>query len=279
MINVELKMMKRIRNVIARGIYTERSEANLSLRAIVVLMLLVVSTSTFANPLETCEKANSFYAEGNYQEAIEEYQSLLSEENSSTDIYFNLGNCYYKTDDIPNAILNYEKALKLKPAHEDALFNLKMANKRTIDKIDRLPELFIGNSWKTLVTSKTVESWAYYAVALIFLSLLFFVSYLLIQQVIIKKAGFYAGFLFLGFSMFTFLMASQHNSIIEQATEAIIFAPTTTIQSEPNANAEKLFTLHEGTKVTLVGENDDWSKIQLPNGNIGWIKSDEIKSI
>jgi tetratricopeptide (TPR) repeat protein len=246
---------------------------------ILVTFLVITSLITQAQEIEKFNSANAFYAEGNYQEAIEEYQSLLAEDNVSTDIYFNIGNCYYKSDDIPNAILNYEKALKLKPDNEDALFNLKMANKRTIDKIDRLPELFIGSSWKTLVTSKTVESWAYYTIGLIFLSLILFVSYLLMQQVIIKKAGFYAGFLFLGLSMFTLLMASQHNSIIEKSAEAIIFAPTTTIQSEPNAKAEKLFTLHEGTKVTLLEENTEWSKIKLPNGNIGWIKSDEIKSI
>ena len=86
---------------------------------------------------------------------------------------------------------NYEKALKLKPDNEDALFNLKMANKRTIDKIDRLPELFIENTWKTLVTSKTVETWAYYAIGLLFLSLLLFISYLLLQQVIVKKTPFF----------------------------------------------------------------------------------------
>ncbi|MGB0887518.1 MAG: tetratricopeptide repeat protein [Vicingaceae bacterium] len=246
---------------------------------LMIFMTLFITMSSFASSTENFTKANAFYTEGKYQEAIESYQAILSQDQFSTDIYFNLGNCYYKTDDIPNSILYYEKALKLQPDNEDALFNLKMANKKTIDKIDRLPELFIGNTWRTLVTSKTVESWAYYSVGLIFLSLLLFISYLLMQQVIIKKAGFYAGFLFLGLSMFTLLMASQHNAIVEQATEAIIFAPTTTIQSEPNTNAEKLFTLHEGTKVTLLQESADWSKIKLPNGNVGWIKSEEIKSI
>jgi hypothetical protein len=273
--------MNRIADVISRGVYTELSlsEAILSLKTIIVLTLVFVLTTSFAAPSEQFNSANAFYAEGKYQEAIEEYQSLLTEENSSTDIYYNLGNCYYKTDDIPNAILNYEKALKLKPDHVDALFNLKMANKRTIDKIDRLPELFIGNSWKTLVTSKTVDNWASYAIGLLFLSLLFFASYLLMQQILIKKAGFYAGFFFFVLSMFTLIMASQHHSILEQSTEAIIFAPTTTIQSEPNNNAEKLFTLHEGTKVTVLETNTEWSKITLPNGNVGWIQSEEMKNI
>lgn len=246
---------------------------------IISIFILVGITSNAGNFQTDLLFANDAYAKGNYEVAIEKYQEILNADNISTDIYFNLGNCYYKTDNIPNAILNYEKALKLKPDNEDALFNLAMANKLTIDKVDRLPELFIGSTWRNLITSKTVDNWAYYTVGLIFLSLLLFISYLLMQQIIIKKAGFYGGLLFLGLSLFTFLMAAQHNGIIQQSSEAIIFAPTITIQSEPNESSEALFTLHEGTKITLLEESGDWSKIKLPNGNVGWIKSEEIEKI
>lgn len=249
------------------------------IKPILATLLIFISLIGRSEAVQEFNTANAFYAEGNYEEAIKKYKTILSNDNISTDIYYNLGNCYYKTDNIPEAILNYEKALKLKPDNEDALFNLAMANKLTIDKIDRLPELFIGSTWRNLTTSRTVENWAYYAVGLIFLSLLFFMSYLLMGHVLIKKVGFYAGLFFLGLSMFTFLMASQHHSIIKRSTEAIIFSPTITIQSEPNENAEKLFTLHEGTKVKLLETTDNWSKIKLPNGNLGWIKSKEIKSI
>ncbi len=243
------------------------------------ILLIFLSSIAFATPQEQLKSANDFYAEGNYEEAIEMYQAILKAGNISTGIYYNLGNCYYKTDNIPRAILNYEKALKLKPDNEDALFNLAMTNKRTVDKIERLPELFIGNTWRKLVTSKTVDNWAYYSVGLIFLSLLLFVTYLLMQQVAIKKIIFYAGVLFLGLSLFAFLMAAQHNGIVQQASEAIIFTPSTTIQSEPNENSEELFTLHEGTKITLLEESNSWSKIKLPNGNVGWIRSEEIEKI
>lgn len=246
---------------------------------ILLLTLIIGSLTVKSEVLLEFNKANELYGKGKYEDAIKEYQKIINSDNLSTDVYFNLGNCYYKIDNIPNAILHYEKALKLKPDNEDALFNLAMANKLTVDKIDRLPELFIGNSWRNLVTSRTVENWAYYAIGLIFLSLLFFVSYLLMSQVMIKKVGFYAGLFFLGLSMFTFLMASQHSSIVKQSTEAIIFASTITIQSEPNENAKKLFTLHEGTKVKLLDASNDWSKIKLPNGNVGWVKSEEIKNI
>ena len=247
-----------------------------------LLFILLISFGAILNAKnveQDLQMANDFYANGNYKQAIVKYQEILDEENTSTDIYYNLGNCYYKTKNVPNAILNYEKALKLKPDNKDAIFNLAMANKLTVDKIDRLPELFIGNTWRNLVSSKTVDSWAYFTVGLIFLSLLFFVTYLLMQQVIIKKSSFYAGVIFLGFSLFTFLMASQHNSIIKQSYEAIIFKPTITIQSEPNSNSEALFTLHEGTKVTLLETSNEWSNIKLPNGNIGWIKSTNLEKI
>ena len=190
--NSELKMMNKSTNAIR--CHTEFIEVlSKDLGKIFALLLILISSTAFANPQDHLKTANDFYAEGNYEEAIVIYQKILAEDNISTDIYYNLGNCYYKTDNIPNAILNYEKALKLKPDNEDALFNLAMANKLTIDKIDRLPALFIGSTWRNLITSKTVDNWAFYTIGLVFLSLLFFVAYLLMQQTITKKTSFYAG--------------------------------------------------------------------------------------
>ena len=246
---------------------------------ILLATLLLFTLPTMASTQDDYQKANSFYSEGNYEEAITLYEAILSNNYIAPDIYYNLGNAYYKTDQIPLAILNYERALKLKPDHEDALFNLNMANKKTVDKIDRLPELFIANSWRNLVTSRTVNGWAYYTVGLVFLALLFFIIYLLTNPVLFKKISFYSGSFFLVLSLFCWLMASQHQRINASASEAIIFEPTVTIQSEPNAKAEKLFTLHEGTKVKLLEQVNDWSKIKLPNGNVGWVASSAIEAI
>jgi tetratricopeptide (TPR) repeat protein len=243
------------------------------------LILPVVLFSVQLSAIASYDTANNFYAEGKYDKAIEEYEALIKSDQISTDIYYNLGNAYYKSDNIPAAILNYEKSLKLKPDNEDALYNLAMANKKTVDKIERLPELFIGSTWKNLVTSRTVSGWATYTVSLLFLGLIFLIAYLLMQTPLIKKINFYAGIFFFLASLFCWLMASQHQSIVNDSTQAIIFAPTLTVQSEPNANAEKLFTLHEGTKVNLLEEDNGWSKIKLPNGNVGWIESTSIRTI
>jgi len=250
-----------------------------NLKKTMALLLVFLSFNTFASTQEEYLKGNSFYSEGNYENAIAVYEAILNDNNVSPDIYYNLGNAYYKNNQIPFAILNYERTLKLKPDHEDALFNLKMANKKTVDKIDRLPELFITNSWRNLITSRTVNGWAYFTVGLVFLALIFFIIYLLTNPVLFKKISFYGGSFFLILGLFCWLMASQHQHINQSASEAIVFEPTITIQSEPNLKAEKLFTLHEGTKVKLLEQMNEWSKIKLPNGNVGWLPSETIKTI
>ena len=246
-----------------------------------LLFFLMLSTATFsfATSQEDYNKANTFYAEGKYDEAITVYEALIEKDELSTFIYYNLGNAYYKKNEITLAILNYERALKLQPDNEDALFNLNMANKNTIDKIERLPELFISNTWKNLVSSKTLNDWTYYTLGLLFLSLVLFIIYLLVQAIFIKKISFYSGSFFLTLTLFCWLMAAQRNKINLASNEAIIVEQTITIQSEPNTKAEKLFTLHEGTKVTLLEKVNDWSKIKLPNGNVGWIPAAAIVAI
>lgn len=243
------------------------------------LLGLLISSSAYADTQDTYASANQLYQEGKFEEAIERYQSIIDNDELSADIYYNLGNCFYKTDNIPAAILNYERALKLAPNHDDAFFNLKMANKKTTDKIESLPKMFIENTWSNIVTSKTVNSWSYYAVLLAFISLLFLIAYLLSNQTMIKKIGFYMGILLFVGCLFTIVMAAQHHKIIQNSSEAIIFTRTVTIKSEPSVSSEKLFTLHEGTKVKLLEKVNDWNKIQLPNGNVGWILSEDIETI
>jgi len=244
-----------------------------------MLFFILFSTITYAGNYEIFNEANTLYQQKNYKKAIEKYQSLIKSNNVSSDVYYNLGNCYYKIDQISSAILNYEKALKLKPDNMDAFYNLNLANKKTIDKVDRLPELFIANSWRKLITSKTVKNWAIYTISLVFLSLIFFITYLLTNQLLIKKSGFYGGSIFLLMALFCWLLASQHQKIDNSSSEAIIFANTVTITSEPTETSEKLFTLHEGTKVKLLEHVNGWYNIKLPNGNVGWLKSKDLQEI
>lgn len=246
-------------------------------------VFLLVTISSFANsiqnPNEEFKKANDFYAQTKYNEAISIYETLIASNYNSTHLFYNLANAYYKKNDIPSAILYYEKALKLQPDNEDALFNLKLANTKTIDKIEEGPEMFVNKTWIQLISSKTADSWAFYTIALIFLSLVLFIVYLISYQFIIKKSSFYGGLLFLFFGLFCWFLASQNTSYNNNAAEGIIFTQTVTIKSEPNVKSEKLFTLHEGTKVKVIEHSDNWVKIKMPNNNEGWIKNTDVKLI
>lgn len=228
---------------------------------------------------ESFELANKLYDEKKYDEAIEQYELLIEEGNVAADVYYNLGNAYFKNEEIAPAILNYERALKANPSNEDAAFNLQIANSKTIDKVETLPSLFIENAWQTFITSKSVDGWAMLSVYSIFVALLFFIGYLFMRQLVIKKIGFYGGVLILIVSLFTWFMAHQHNLLLKSKSDAIVLANISAVMSEPNEKSNKLFTMHEGLKVNLLDEKNGWSKIKIQNGNIGWVKSEEIKEI
>lgn len=270
-----------IRNLFSRVEITGRARNDVKRLIIFLAILLNFSAfaTSYADPNIKFKEANTLYAAGKYEEAVKIYDELIKDDYLSPEIYYNLGNAYFKLNEIPSAILNFERALKLKPDYEDAIFNLKQANFRTIDKIDRLPELFIGSAYKSLVTSKTTETWAYFIIGLLAVALFLFISYLLTSIIIVKKTGFYGGLLFLMFGLFCWFMASENQNLINQKAEAIIFTETVIIKSEPNANSQKLFTLHEGTKVNVLESQKDWVKIKLPNGNVGWLGKKDLEVI
>lgn len=245
---------------------------------IFIVALLFVSNQAIGNNT-IYEEANKLYDEKKYNEAAQKYQSLIDEGKIADDVYYNLGNAHYKGGNLAAAILNYERALKINPDHEDAAFNLKIANAKTIDKVETLPSLFIENTWQSFVVSNTIKTWSNLSLWLFFFGAVMIIAYLFFSSIILKKIGFYSGGILFVAALFAWLMAYAHQQHLQNNSEAIVFASVSTVLSEPNETSNKLFTIHEGLKVSLLEEKEEWAKIKIQNGNVGWVKAEDLEEL
>ena len=242
---------------------------------------LLFSTSLCAQsePLQQMNEGNTAYEAGDYESAIKSYETLLEQDYSSEDLHFNYANSLFKTNRIAPAILHYEKALKINPNSEDAAYNLKIANDRTVDKIEMIPELFIYRWWKAIYNLFPADNWAKIMIAFLILALVGFGLYKIAQKTAIRKLGFtlFSSGVLIGLICWG-LAASQRN-YVNRATHAIIMNSTVDILSAPSSGSSQLFVLHEGTKVKIEDQTEQWLKVSLPNGNQGWIVKDALAEV
>ncbi|MCP4553385.1 MAG: tetratricopeptide repeat protein [Bacteroidetes bacterium] len=223
--------------------------------------------------------AASQYDAGLYNEAIKSYNNILSNGFESVEIYYNLGNAYFKMNNLPSAILHYEKAKKLKPNDADINYNLNVANTQIVDNIEDFPELFFKNWWNSFYNMFSANGWAKLTIGFFILTLIFISIYLLSNVRFIKKIFFIFGGLLLLVTLFSFTLSYQKYYYSVEQKEAIVFEATVTIKSSPNANSVDLFVIHEGTKVFISDELDDWYEIRIANGSIGWLQKKSTQLI
>lgn len=245
-----------------------------------VFIALLICNSSFANKsVIAFDSANSAYAKGDYQKAIELYNSLIEANLTSSELYYNLGNAHYKANNIGLAILNYEKAKLLNPDDEDLAMNLKLANQKTEDKIDAAPQLFLSE-WKNgIVNIFSERTWSISCILFFVAALIFIGIYITSPRSGLKKLGFFGGLLLFTMSIFLYMVAQNKYEITKNSSNAIVISGTATITGSPNEKGTKLFILHEGTKVEITDEQSEWTEIKIANGNVGWIKSKLIAKI
>lgn len=246
----------------------------------VVLLFAVFSVSAMGQNATECKlKADSAYVNEDYASAIKLYENLLKS-GEAAEIYYNLGNCYYKTKDIARAILNYERALLLRPDNADIRANLEIARSKTVDKINMIPEIFFISWTKSLINSFSIDSWAKIAVISFWLFLLFTCLFLVSKQSKWKKTGFFAGIIFMILSISSNIFANAQKNNLLNRHEAIILAPSVTVRSTPSENGTSLFILHEGRKVKVKDNSmRDWKEIILEDGKVGWLATSTIEFI
>ena len=223
------------------------------------------------------KKANTQYKDGLYKEAIDTYHQIKKLNLVSSEIYYNLGNCHYKLNEVAPAIYNYEKALLIDPLNEDARNNLVFAKKLTIDNIKELPKSIFQKINESYVKKLSYDEWAVATIVFVFMGsslfLLFYFSYTPSR----KRLFFITSVLSFLLFIFSFIFTIKEHSFNLSNIEAIIFVEETEVKNAPTLNSDDLFKLHEGTKVTVLDAVDSWKKIKIADGKIGWIQADQIK--
>lgn len=224
-------------------------------------------------------KAEQLFAEAKYDSAAMNYQKVLNAGYHSAELYYDYANTFYKQNEIPSAILYYEKALKLDPGNENVLFNLKLANTRIQDKIESVPQLFFVRWYVGLYNMYSVDSWAKRSLILFSVFALMSLLYFLGKNVYIRKTGFFLGLIFLFLSATGLFLTYKKAASQNKQDAAIVFLPAVTVKSSPNTNGVDLFVIHEGTKVQIIDKVGYWAEIKIANGSVGWVETKSMQLI
>lgn len=252
------------------------------MKKILVYIAILISNLVLAQDATQIlfEKANENYRQEKYELAASQYESILENQKvASAELYYNLGNAYYKLGRVAPAIYNLEKALLLNPDDEAIQTNLHFAQKMAIDDIKVVPDVGFRKIIYNFTSMLSYDAWAWTSVGCAIAFLLFFIGYYFSSYTNIKRTFFVAMFVFLGVILVSILSAYLQKRFDTNIRPAIVFAESTFVKAEPKNSAENAFELHEGTKVYVKEELDNWKRIQLTDKTEGWIKKEAIKEL
>ena len=235
-------------------------------------ILFFLSASLVAQTTNDLFKQASIkYELKEYAEAINLYDKIESTGQFSSEIYFNKANCYYKLQQNAKAVLYYEKALKLNPSDEDAQFNLHLVQLRLVDKLAQVPQPFYQKWISNIKNLMSIDLWAKSGILFLFVFCGLFLAFIFSKNYRFKKKAF--SFSMISFSLAAITLSLAYYSFNTQKTEAILMQDNAYIKSAPSSQSEDLFILHEGTKIVVLELFNDWTKIKLSDGMIGWVES------
>ena len=238
-----------------------------------------VQTMKIASPEDLIARAAIAYEQGNYAQTIADYESLVAAFGSSPELYYNLGNAYFKNKEFAKAILNYERCLIYDPANGDAVANLELANANCVDKIESIQPIIFKQWSDALSNTMSCDTWSILSVIFFLLFVISIFLYFFLRKVAVRKTGFYGGIVSIILCFVCNIYANQQKDRIMSRDYAIVMQPTVTVRSSPAESGTQLFTIHEGLKVKVRSTLSDWSEVELSDGNVGWLPSGAVEKI
>lgn len=247
------------------------------------MLLFLFSFPQFLFPSDEVEKlflkGNESFQNRDYEEAAAYYERILELGYEGVPLFYNLGNTYYRLARIGMAILNYERALRLSPGDEDISYNLAIAYSRTIDQLQVVPRLFILDWIENLLAMFSIEGWTIFSYLLFLLTLFAFSVYFFSKKILIQKWGLFsslaAGLFFLFTAVILFVNVSRDSS----SQFAIMIENRSEVKLSPERESGDAFIIHEGIKVKIEDELDEWKRIRLSDGKSGWILKNKLIKI
>ena len=248
---------------------------------ILILFFFLLNTAKIsaADAEQLFQNANQAYQAGNFPLAVEQYETILrGGKLFSKELYYNLGNGYYRLNQTGRSILNYERAARLAPTDADIQTNLAIVRGHVTDDIEAVSEVFFVKWYRLLRRAFTADTWAVFGLFFLWLGGGGFAVWLLGKQRQWKKRGFAVGCVALPLSLLIFLMTNNAAKITE-ATFGIVMLKETAFRNAPNENAAVTATLHEGIKVEIVDKIGGLTKVKLANGEEGWVATTDVEKI
>lgn len=249
----------------------------MTMKKYLFLLFILLTPLVYPQSEIRFDSATVAYNKGDYEKAIGYYMEILEEGKHSAALYYNLGNSYYKLNQIAPSIYYYEKALLLAPNDKEIRNNLVYAQNMTLDDINPLPETTLSRFYKQLTGILSFDGWSYLAVVFVLLFVLSYILFYYLRSSTHKRIAFISSLVAMGLMVISVVFAFLRYQDFMEDQPAIVFEQEVNVKAEPNDRSEVAFTLHEGTKVNVLEEFDAWKKIELTDGQTGWLLSESVK--
>jgi tetratricopeptide (TPR) repeat protein len=244
------------------------------MRILLFTFLMALGTFIQAADANAFQTGVTAFNNGEIEAAIAAWESVPGE---SVALHYNLGNAWFRNGNAGRAVLHYERALKLDHRDEDVLNNLAVVQESLIDKFELLPQPVYKTVALGFLKMAPLSFWTIGALVLLMLSAGLFAGFIFLNQhrkalLVAFLSTLLAGFIFWG-------LAELRYQQVDAIKDVVVLSPNVYVKTAPAETGSDSFILHEGTKARLLETHEQWMKIRLPDGKIGWAPKSALEII